>query len=306
VTPKIAVVILTYNRLALTLECLSHLTELDYPAERLDIIVVDNNSGDGTPQALREQYQTVSVLEAGENLGYAGGNNVGIRTALAQGADYVLILNNDAVVAPDLLSALLAVAEREPAVGFLGPKVYHLEDPQQIQSAGIMLDSCLGPQQRGQDEIDAGQFASIAECDALSGCALFASRQVIEQIGLLDERFFMYHEEIDWCLRAKAAGLRNLYVPAARVWHPKPHRNGDTIAFTTYYMVRNHYLLLAKHGAGILPVAQITKKHLTWLLNWTLNPKWRHVRPKRDALFKALVDAALGRYGRQRWHYGRQ
>ena len=303
-TPRVAVIILTYNRLDLTLECLSHLTELEYPADRLDVLVVDNNSSDGTPQALRERYRTVSVLETGENLGYAGGNNVGIHVALETGADYILILNNDAVVASDILPALLAAAEQEPQIGFLGPKVYHLEEPQQFQSAGIVLDSCLRPHQRGQDEVDVGQFDSIAEFDALPGCALFTTRQVIGQIGMLDPRFFMYHEEIDWCLRARAAGLRNLYVPAARVWHPKPQLNGDNIAFTTYYMIRNHYLLLSKHRTGILPVVQITRKNLIWLLNWTLNPKWRHVQHKRDALFKALIDAVLRRYGKQSYRYG--
>ena len=302
--PAVAIVILTYNQRELALECLDHLAGLEYPADRLEIIVVDNNSNDGTPQAIKERYRTLSVLETGENLGYAGGNNVGLQHALEKGADYVLLLNQDAVVAPDMLPALLAVAEQEPRVGFLGPKVYHLEEPQHLQSAGIMLDSCLRPHLRGEGELDRGQFEFVAECDALPGCTLFTSRTVIEQIGMLDPRFFMYHEEIDWCLRAKAAGFRNLYVPAARAWHPKPQSRGDNLAFTAYYMTRNHYLLLSKHGAGLLAVAQITRKNLIWLLNWTLNPKWRYVRKKRDALFKGLVDAALRRYGRQRHSYG--
>ncbi|MBN1136109.1 MAG: glycosyltransferase family 2 protein [Anaerolineae bacterium] len=303
-TPKVTVIVLTYKQRDLTLECLDHLTRLEYPAERLDVVVVDNHSNDATPQAIRDRYQAVVVLETDENLGYAGGNNVGIQYALEQGADYVLLLNDDALVAPDMLWALLAAAEQEPRVGFLGPKVYHLEEPEHLQSAGIMLDSCLRPHQRGQDEVDRGQYESIAECDTLAGCTLFTSRQVIEQVGMLDPRFFMYHEEVDWCLRARAAGFRNLYVPAARAWHPKPQLRQANTAFTTYYMTRNHYLLLSKHGAGIRPLAQITKKHLIWLLNWTLNPKWRHVRQKRDALFQALLDAALRRYGRQRTHYG--
>lgn len=303
--PRVAVIIVAYNQRELALACLKHVTRLEYPADRLDIIVVDNNSGDGTPQAVRDRYPTAVVLEMGENLGYAGGNNAGMEYALEHGADWVLILNQDVVVAPDMLSPLLAAAKHEPRVGFLGPKVYHLEEPHRLQSAGIVLDSCLRSHQRGQGELDVGQFESIAECDALAGCALFTSRPMIERIGMLDLRFFMYHEEMDWCLRARAAGLRNLYVPAARVWHPKPQlRGAGNTAFTTYYMTRNHYLLLSKHGTGLLPVAQITKKNLIWLVNWTLNPKWRHVRQKRNALFKALVDAALRRYGRRRTQYG--
>lgn len=304
VSPKVAAVVLTYNQRQLAFRCLDYVVRLEYPADRLDVIVVDNKSSDGTPEAIRDRYRTMPVLKTGENLGYAGGNNVGLQHVLELGADYALILNQDAVVAPDMLLALLIVAEQEPDVGLLGPKVYHLEEPRYLQSAGIMLDSCLRPHIRGEDEFDRGQFESIAECDALAGCALFTSRRVIEEVGLLDPRFFMYHEEIDWCLRAKAAGFRNLYVPTARAWHPKPQLNGANEAFKTYYMTRNHYLLLSKHGAGVLPVAQITRKNLVWLLNWTLNPKWRHVRQKRNALFKGLVDAALRRYGRQKTHYG--
>lgn len=302
--PKIGIIVLTYNQRQLTLQCLGFLAEVEYPRERLRIIVVDNASTDGTVQAVRDQYPRAIVLETDENLGYAGGNNVGLRYALERAMDYVLILNNDAVLAPDSLAALIAAAERESHVGFLGPKVYHLEEPGRLQSAGIVLDSCLRPHHRGQDELDEGQFESIAESDALSGCALFAGLHLIERIGPLDPRFFMYHEEIDWCLRARAAGFRNLYVPGAKVWHPKPQLRTTNTAFTTYYMARNHYLLLSKHGAGTRAIVQTTKKNLIWLLNWTLNPKWRHVRQKRNALFKGLVDAALRRYGRQRYHYG--
>ena len=302
--PCVAIVILTWNQCSMTLDCLNSLAALQYPADRLQIIVVDNGSTDSTAQILRSGCPTATVLETGENLGYAGGNNVGIQYALDQGTEYVLVLNNDVLVASDAVSELVCVSEREPLVGFLGPKVYHREEPQCLQSAGIVLDRLYRFRHRGQGQVDVGQFESVEKVDAVSGCAILTSRQVLEQIGLIDPEFFMYHEDIDWCLRAKAAGFRNLYVPAAKVWHRKPQLRSATAALTTYYMTRNMYLLLSKHRAGVRPFALATVRNLIWLLNWTFNPKWRGNREKRDALFKALVDAATKDYGKSRDHIG--
>lgn len=303
-THRVAVIILTYNQCNLTLQCLDSLAKLDRQMDRPQIIVVDNNSSDDTVQTIQNQHPTVIVLKTGANLGYTGGNNFGIDYALERGAEYVLILNNDTIVAPDMISALLAVAEQEPQAGFLGPKVYHLEEPECLQSTGIQLDRRLRSHHRGQDQIDVGQFDSIEEFEAISGCAMLVSRKVLDQIGLLDTLFFIYHEEIDWCLRARAAGFKNLYVPAAQVWHRKPQLRTATTAFTMYYMTRNMYLLMSKHKAGFRALAQTVMQNLVWLLNWTLNPKWRHNHEKRIALSKALTDAILGNYGKQRYRYG--
>ena len=302
--PKVAVVVLAYNQRELTLQCLRSLAQVEYPQYNLQIVVVDNGSTDDTAQFVRTHHPTATILETGGNLGYAGGSDFGIEHALANGADYVVLVNSDVVVAPDSLLALVAAAERDPQAGFLGPKVCHLEEPGTLQSAGISLDWRLRSCHRGQNQIDAGQFDSLAECEALSGCMILTSRRVLERIGLLDTRFFMYHEEIDWCLRARAAGYRNLYVPAARVWHSNPQLRPTASAFTTYYMARNTYLLLSQHKAGFLAVAATLFQQVVWLLNWTLNPKWRHYRAKRNGLVKALVDAALHHYGERRVAYG--
>jgi len=303
--PRVAIVILTCNQRDLTMQCLDAVVSLSYPPNRLQVLVVDNGSDDGTEQAIRGAHPTVIVLQTGENLGYAGGNNFGIHHALGGGADYILILNNDALVAPDLLSELVTVAERAPRAGFVGPKVYHQEEPNRIQTTGITLDHLFDSRHRGADELDNGQFETIREFDAVTGCAMLVSRGVVGQVGLLDPRFFIYHEEVDWCLRAKAAGYRNLYVPTALVWHRRPRPSSEITAFTAYYMTRNRYLLLSKHKAGLSAFALTLKRDLVWLLNWSLNPKWRHNRERRNALLKAIVDAVLRRYGRRRYRYGR-
>jgi len=301
--PQVAIVVLNWNNAPDTLACLESLTRIDYPDHT--ILVVDNGSTDDSVARIGDRFPRMEIRQTGANLGYAEGNNVGIRHALEQGVDYVLLLNDDVVVAPDMLSNLVAVAGREPLAGFLGPKVYHREEPQCLQSAGIALDWLYDSRHRGQDQVDAGQFDVVEEVDAVSGCAMLASRRVLERVGLLAPQYFMYYEEIDWCLRARAAGFKNLYVPTARVWHRKPQLRTAAMPFVTYYMRRNAYLLLSKHQAGIRALAWTTIRNLIWLLNWTFNPKWRGSREKRDALFKALIDAALGNYGKQEYRYGR-
>jgi len=223
---------------------------------------------------------------------------------LEQEAEYILILNNDVLLAPDTLSKLIEVAEQEPLAGFLGPKVYHRENPQCLQCAGILLDRFYRSRHRGFDQLDIGQFGVVEEVDAIVGCAMLVSQQVIEKIGLLDTRYFMYREEIDWCCRARANGFRILYVPDAKVWHRNAQVRAEDLARITYYMTRNTYLLLSKQHAKLSVFMLVTLQNLVWLLNWTLNPKWRHKREQRDALFKALVDAFRGNYGRQACRYG--
>lgn len=129
-------------------------------------------------------------------------------------------------------------------------------------------------------------------------------RQVFEAIGTFDSRFFMYREEVDLCLRAKRAGYKILYVPTAKVWHRRPDVHPAKRPFITYHMVRNNYLLLSKSKASVLEFVLATARNLIWLANWTFNPKWQHKREERDALFKGLIDALRGNYGKQAYRYG--
>src|SRR5206468_3064279 len=130
----------------LTLDCLESLAQLDYPNYR--VLVVDNGSYDGTSEAIRSQYPGVSVLENSENLGFAEGNNVGIRQALAEGADYVTLLNNDTVIDPQMLSALISVADSDEKIGIVGPMIYYYSDPEVIWSAGNAIDWRTGTLER--------------------------------------------------------------------------------------------------------------------------------------------------------------
>jgi len=150
----------------------------------------------------------------------------------------------------------------------------------------------------GADEVDNGQFDQLADVDFVSGCAFVVQRSVLDAVGYLGERFFLYWEEVDWCYRARQLGFRVVYVPTAKVWHRRhqvPERN---LPFMTYYMNRNAILFLVKRRAWWPLLRYGLIQRGIWLLNWTINPKWRHKRRERDALARALLDFARGRFGR--------
>lgn len=289
-SPSVCAVILNWNRPAETLACLDALGP-DVP-----VVVVDNGSQAEALEQLRAARPAVPLLALGRNLGYAGGNNAGIQWALERGYEWVLLLNDDAILASGALEALLETAQADPRVGFAGPLVLHVEPQGMIQSAGGLMDARWRSSHRAQDEPDRGQFAAAEPVDWITGCAILARAEMICQVGMLDERFFMYEEELEWCLRAKQAGWKVLFVPQARLTHAGVGLNYDPKPYITYYMARNHLLLLSKLGAGFLPWADALFQNLRTLAAWTLLPRWRDRRAHRDALWQGLTD-----YFRKRW-----
>lgn len=297
--PRVTVVVLNWNGLGDTLECLESLAGLDYPRYR--VLVVDNGSTDGSPVAIRQRFPDVEVIETGENLGYAGGNNVGLRYALAQGADYVLLLNNDTVVAPDMLRWLVEAAEKDPRVGVAGPMIYYHDQPEVVWSVGGGIDWRRGQTWMiGLDEPDDGRFGTEPrEVDFITGCAMLVRAAALREAGLLDERFFLYYEEVEWCVRIRRAGYRIIHVPAAKMWHKiSPQAQSDS-PLVHYYMSRNRLLFLWLTGAGTRAWLHTLADDLRTLLAWSLRPRWRHKGPQRRAMVRAIADAGRGRWGRR-------
>lgn len=298
-TPRIAVVVLTWNQRDVTLECLESLTRQRYP--HAELIVVDNCSLDGTPAAVRAAYPAVTVIEMGDNLGFVGGNNAGLEHALRGDADYIMLLNNDTVVAEDMLEILVDVMEADPTIGISGPKMYYFDQPDIIWSAGNRVNWRTGESLRLQAEELDQAGSQLREVDYITGCGICLRREVIEQIGLLDSRFFIYYEETDWCNRALRSGWRTVYVPDAKLWHKVSAAMGTTSPATDYYMTRNALLFLAKNLHGPRRV---------WALSWTVartlkisaaysvkNRSAQRLRSRTIRLL-ALRDAALGRWGK--------
>jgi GT2 family glycosyltransferase len=288
-------VILNTNHRDDTLECLASLAASTYPNHRA--IVLDNASNDGSVEAIHAAFPDVRVIALERNLGYAGNNNVGIAAALAQGADWVFVLNEDTALGPDCIAALVEAAERSERTGIVGPMVYHHDEPGVIQSAGGRLSRSWESFHDGQNVADEGQFPEPRRVDWISGCAILVRRAVIEQVGPIDVRYFYYWEETEWCLRAARAGWHVVHVPQARLWHKGVRRDYRPPPTVTYYATRNRLLTLAKHRAPARVWLATCFQIARTLTSWTLRPKWRDMRAHRHALWRGATDFLMRRWG---------
>jgi len=248
--PRVAIIVLNWNGKDDTLECLESLRNLDYA--NYEIVAVDQNSTDGSREAIIGEFPDVTLICNDDNLGFAQGNNVGIRYALDAGVQYVALLNNDTVVDPNFVRAFVDAAKAKPDFDVFGPKIVFYGDPNVIWAAGSAINWRLGIcNQRGYGEVDRGQYDVPAEVNALTGCAMMINRKVFDTIGLFDGRFYLYYEETDWCARAQLAGFRLLYVPGTVVRHKVSATIGSASPAIVFYMVRNKLLFITKNGRGL-------------------------------------------------------
>lgn len=295
--PRVLVIVLCYNGIDLTRDCLRSLRGVDWPAT--DVLVVDNLSQDNTPALVRAEFPEVQVLENGANLGYADGNNAGLRVALHHGYDYALLLNNDTEVAPDFITRLVEVCEADLTIGIAGPKVHYFEPKGVIYSAGGRIDWARGNSEMiGLNAPDQGQFDVQCEVDFVSGCALLARCAAMQEAGLLDGRFGMYYEETEWCVRIHRRGWKVMVVPASVIWHKiEPARQSDSPRIA-YYMTRNRllFLRLTHAPAAAWLNAALAQDGRTWL-SYSVKRKWRHKQIQKAAMQRGWADFLRGRFG---------
>jgi GT2 family glycosyltransferase len=232
---KVAAVVLSWNGREDTLACLRSLE-----SEDVDVVVVDNASEDGSAQAARGVG--ADVIENERNLGYAGGMNTGIRRALERGADAVLLLNNDVEVDPGAVATLAAAAPGSAAVC---PVVVFADDPGRVWYAGARFDPRRGYNGRHMTETG----GNPTETERICGAAVLMPREAIERVGMFDEQLFAYVEDADWSLRARAAGLRLLVVPAGTVRHKvSASTGGEGSPDAIYYSARNLLTVCERHA----------------------------------------------------------
>ncbi len=245
--PNVTVVVLSWNGWQDTVACVASCLRIDHPGLR--VLVVDNGSTDGSEKILRERFPDVELLQTGENLGYAGGNNVGIRRALEQGADLVVLLNNDTEVDPGFVSALVEAARARPEAGMLCSKILLFDRPDVLWYAGASFHPLVGwGRHRGHGQRDTGQYDRVEETDRPTGCALMVTRACCEKVGLLRDEYFCYAEDLEWGLRARDAGFSILYVPGSRVWHKVSRATGGSKSVQSIrYHTRNLLACLDQH-----------------------------------------------------------
>ena len=227
--PLVAVIQVAYGGRDYTLACLKSLGKSNY--KNLKIILVDNDSPDDTSELVSKSFPEVEIIKIGKNLGFAGGNNVGIDRALQSGVQFILLLNNDTEVDPDAIDKLVERAQKTDKLGAIGPTIYYHSAPDLIWSAGGIINfkwSFL--KHRGIREKDRGQYSESVEVDYLTGCAIMFPAKIISEVGKLDESYWMYYEDADLCARLKRAGYKIVFEPDSKVWHKISSSTGGNIS----------------------------------------------------------------------------
>lgn len=294
--PKVSIIILNWNGKEDTIECLESLKYLTY--SNYEIVLVDNGSTDGSVECFKKRYPEIEIIENGENLGFAEGNNVGIWRAIDKGADYILPLNNDTVVDSHFLEELIEVAKSDSRIGIIGPKIYYY-DSQKINSAGGIMNWSTGLGKNiGIGDIDNGQFDDCVDVECLIGAAILIKTELIREIGGFNKEFFLLLEDTELCIRAKNAGYRNMFCPKSKVYH-KEGISGERGPTALYYMYRNRILLVKKHfpyGSIKLDIVLIYISIRT-LIGIILYLKQRKFTSSQ-AILKGHVDGLLGNTGK--------
>jgi GT2 family glycosyltransferase len=293
---KIAAVILNYRTPEQTWLAARSLQTSRQPPR--DIIVVDNASADGSAERLRASLGRVRVIESAINGGFSAGCNIGIREALASGAEHILLLNSDAVLGPDAIGHLAAAMRAHPEVGIAGAVLLAREEPDRISSAGISFSRRTARMRHraAGRRLAALEPGAVTFVDAVSGCVMLIRREVIERIGLLDEAYFFSFEDIEFCLRAQEAGFRTACVQDAIAYHEGGRTIGRRSARRVYFATRNHLRLAADRCDSY---GQVVRAALVFGLNaaYVLVSPETPLSSGTSALLRGAWHHARGRYG---------
>ena len=240
--PLVSVIVLNYNGKDILEDCIIAILNSNYP--RIEVIVVDNGSADGSHMIVKKYEPRVKLIRSLRNIGYSAGNNLGIQIAKGK---YIFLVNNDAIIHPDCIYELVKVASSDTRIGVLGCKVYY-KGTRIIQHAGGKLNlSATYLPHIGVFEEDRGQYDEISDVDYVSGVAMMIRREVMDKIGLLDEFYFAYWEDVDYCFRARKAGFRVVYVPNAIIEHHEGFSWKKKPLLQRFLFQRNRLLFILKN-----------------------------------------------------------
>lgn len=272
--PRVAVVVINYNGWPLTDACLTSLGGLAYP--NAHVLVVDNGSTDDSLVRLHERWPDLDLTVLPHNVGFTAANNVGARRALELGAEYLWFLNNDTVVDPRALDELVATLESDPRIGAAASVLYHMRAPEEVQAWGGGSVRMWG----GLATMHAGPVPE-EQLHFLGGTSCLVRRAAQEQVGLLDERFFMYWEDADFCFRLRAAGWRLAVAEGSRVWHVGSASMGDNSRTHKSEAFELHFTKSAVHffrKHARLPLVPLLVGPGLYLVKRVLRGQWVRAR----------------------------
>lgn len=263
--PLVYIIVLNYNGYVDTVECIESLKAITYKNHR--IVIVDNNSTDGSCGKLKSEYIDIEFVESDENLGYAGGNNLGIKRALENNAGYVCIINNDVVVEPSFLEPILSKMEKDKSIGIAGSKVCEYTDRSKIQSTGSRVDLFRGNVYQLNTGVPADSVKEDLEVDYISGACLVVRKDVIDKTGLLPEVYFLFFEETEWCLKAGRAGYKVKCICDSAIYHKGSSTIDKISGIKEYYMVRNNIIFEKRNAKAFQLLVFLSKRTLRMLFD---------------------------------------
>ncbi len=236
-SPKVEIIILTWNGKEDTLECLKSLQKVKY--ENIDITVVDNASTDDSAEIIAADFPSVKLINNNTNLMYAGGNNVAIKEALSREAECILLLNNDTILHEDFLTYLVETISSEVEIGIVAPKINYYNNRKLIWYAGGFVNFFTGNiYHRGLRKRDDGNYDLPDDVDYATGCCMLIKRELFEEIGLLDEEYYIYSEDVDFSFRAHTAGYKIVFEPRSLIWHKVSSATGGGFSF---FKIKNKF-----------------------------------------------------------------
>jgi len=247
--PLVYAVTLNWNQPGDTIECLETMAEQTYP--NLRVLVVDNGSGDDSVTRISSRFPEVELVQIPKNRGFAAGANLGLRRALEEGAELMFLVNNDTLIEQQAVAHL--VAQAGTGVGILAPVIYYADNQDRVWSAGGRIHPWTLDKYHDQlPTIHESEQTFAEDRDFVTGCGMLLTRQMLETVGLFDERFFMYYEDADLCVRVRRAGFRILVVPSAKMWHKVALSSGGSDSQTErYWMARSSVIYFRKHARGV-------------------------------------------------------
>jgi len=279
-SPKVFVIILHWNKQKEILECLESVLKIDYA--NYEVVVVDNGSDNNSYEVIQKNYQDVHLMRNRNNLGFAGGNNVGMRYAMEQKADYVWLLNDDTIVEPDVLSKMVKISEHGKNIGMVSPIIYYYDHPNSVQYAGSYIDwETLSVKEYADADITNSAIVKMFQTGqdvCLWGTSLLIKREVIEKVGFLDDRYFAYWEDTEYSIRTLKKGFRNMVCNRGKIYHKT---NRDILKqcghqeYYYYYMFRNRALLIKEYSQGVMNLLNCERIFLADILN-AIGSCWRN------------------------------
>ena len=251
--PLISIITVNYNALDVTCELIESIRQNSYL--NVETIVVDNASDEHPGAYFQKYYPEVKFIQSEKNLGFAGGNNLGIQESTG---DFLFFLNNDAELTDGALETLLEVFVKFPRAGIVSPKICYYpakpgSEPDLVQYAGTTHVHPFTARNStiGEQEIDRGQYSELKETAYAHGAAMMVSRKVLEEVGLMSEDFFLYYEELDWCEATRRKGYGVYVEPNAKIYHKESYSVNKISALKTYYMNRNRILFMRRNRTGL-------------------------------------------------------